>query len=179
MVPKIKTDQNLLTEISRRSESAFRDLYSRYSGDLFRYAFALCGTREVAEDILQEVFLKILRLAGRLGHVGNLRNYLLKMVRNTWLSNQQKNSREKLLPSNWEEPFVSSQDSSIEKNEQSLKLNQALRDLPEEQRLVIVLKNYNNLNFREIAELLDLPLQTVASRHRLALLKLKERFGHG
>jgi RNA polymerase sigma-70 factor (ECF subfamily) len=75
------SDDELLKRKSRGDVEALGELYDRYSGLLYQFALALVRNRDGAEEVVQESFLGLLRSRSRLGAVGDIRSYLLRIVR--------------------------------------------------------------------------------------------------
>ncbi|MEW6710545.1 MAG: RNA polymerase sigma factor [Candidatus Riflebacteria bacterium] len=149
-------------------KKGFELIYKNYSGPVFRYlrnSFNL--SREEAEDILQNVFLPWVKEPEKLFAVENLSAYLFTSARNAALKfkNTGRTAEMKV------EPAGNPHDERIETG---LEIDRALNELPVEQKEAVVLKVWINMTFEEIAGLQQCSLQTVASRYRYALAKLKE-----
>lgn len=164
------SDEALREGLARGRQDAFAALYDRFGARLFRMAFVLLGNRHDAEDAVQSLFLGLARGRGSLGRVTNLWAYLLTSLRHeagriaTWRVQR----REQDLVNPDEFPAHS----GSEGNDESLE--KALHRLPCEQSQVIRLKYEAELTFAEIAELLDISLNTAASRYRYGIAKLRE-----
>jgi len=147
-------------------------IYDAYSGSLYRYLLALLSRAEDAEDALQEVFVGLLRRRGR-GEIENLQAYLFRAARNQALTirrRQRKRERESAAAAlSW----IDVEACDPEAREMAIEIDRCLPRLPAEQREVMVLRLSEGLTFREIAELLGLPLNTATSRYRLGLSKLR------
>jgi len=143
------------------------------------YAFLLNFTRNEADtrDLLQEVFTKLAREPGLLKGVRNQRAFLLRLAHNAAIDLiRRRGTREKAherAATDAEEIFAPAADP----DEQGFRdaLAAALAEVPAEQRVVVHLKLWEGLTFEEISELLEIPLNTAASRYRYALDKLKDR----
>jgi RNA polymerase sigma-70 factor (ECF subfamily) len=161
------TDDELLERISRGDEEALGELYDRYSGLVYQYALALLWSRDGAEEVVQDSFLGLLRSRSRLGSVRDIRSYLLRIVRNEVSHRRRRHEAD------------ASALEVVEAREglsarEVLEVNEALARLPEEQLTVVVLKVWQGMTFAEIAEALDIPANTAASRYRYALEKLRQ-----
>jgi RNA polymerase sigma-70 factor (ECF subfamily) len=150
----------------RRDE--VRRLYERHGAVLLAYTLSLLHDRSASEDVVHQVFLKLLQ--GQVGINGEPLPYLYRAVRNTAFNYRRAHSRELELVSNghW---LVSPQG----QEEIGLAIQQAMAELPEEQREMIILRVWGQLTFEEAAAALDIPPGTAASRYRYALAKLKDR----
>jgi RNA polymerase sigma-70 factor (ECF subfamily) len=153
------SDENLDVDQVRR-------LYEIHGRALFAYACAFVRDPSDAEDVVQEVFLRLLRGVA----TGSLSpGYLFRAVRNGALNDIRRRSREVDLDGG-----VQWLESSSDSSETALALQSALRVLPEEQREVVVLRVWGQLTFDEIAGVMDISPNTAASRYRYGLMKLKE-----
>jgi RNA polymerase sigma-70 factor (ECF subfamily) len=160
----------------RAREDAMRvDLaaaYDAYAAPLYRYLLALLGHAQEAEDALQEVFLAVMRRRGP-DDIRDLRAYLFQAARTQAvliLRKRRKRDRESAAAAmSWIDVDACGPDD----RNAAIDVDRALRQLPAQQREVIVLKLSEGLTFREIARMLDIPLGTAASRYRLALSRLR------
>jgi RNA polymerase sigma-70 factor (ECF subfamily) len=151
------------------------EAYDRYAAQLYRHALAITRSRPDAEDAVQNAFLKLaVRLEARAA-IEDLEAYLHVAVRRESLRLLDRLDRRRRAPldSAAEPAFVAPFDGL--RPEEVDGLNLALASLPEEQREVVLLHNFEGMTFRRIGEVLGIPADTAASRHRYALAKLKER----
>lgn len=146
-----------------------QDLYREHGPALLAYAAALLGDRSAAEDVLQQVFLKLLRGHAKLPE--DPRPYLFRAVRNTALNLHRVRARNAPLD---EQRWLIHPAEAVEAG---LALETALQQLPAEQREVVVMHVWGTLTLDEIAKLLELSPNTVASRYRYGLNKLREIMG--
>lgn len=152
-----------------------RQLYDEHAPAL--YAFLLNFTRHEADarDILQELFLKLIADPSRLLAVKTMRAFLLQMAHRLAIdTHRRRSSREHTIGRAAEESsslFAASADPDEAAFRQAL--TTALSELPPEQRAVVHLKLWEQLTFAEIADALDLPANTAASRYRYGLDKLQ------
>jgi len=161
------SDDELLHRISRGDVEALGELYDRYSGLLYQFAVALVRSRDAAEEVVQETFLGLLRSRSGLGSVRDIRSYLLRIVRNEVSHRRRRREAD------------ASALEVVEAREglsagEVLEVNEALARLPEEQLTVVVLKVWQGMTFAEVADALDIPANTAASRYRYALEKLRQ-----
>jgi len=135
---------------------------------LLAYAVSILSDRSVSEDVLHQVFTKLLQ--GPVGINGTPVHYLYRAIRNTALNYRRNHAREVELTNDdrWLE-------SPPGMEAIGLALEAALRELPDEQREVIVLRVWGQMTFEEAAAALDISPNTAASRYRYGLAKLKER----
>jgi RNA polymerase sigma-70 factor (ECF subfamily) len=143
------------------------------------YAFLLNLTRDEADtrDLLQDIFVKLARDPALLDGVRDERAFLIRLAHNAAVDLiRRRGTRDKTRDQFAAEsisPFAPAGDP----DEQTFRaaLAEALTELPAEQRAVVHLKLWEGLTFEEIADALDIPLNTAASRYRYGLDKLRER----
>ncbi len=150
------------------STEAVRQLYEQHGRALLLYARCHVADRANAEDVVQQVFLGLLR--GETSAPENPLAYLYRAVRNTALNARRAVSQETPLPDHdhW---FVHGGGNL----EAGLALQAALAELPDEQREIVIMRIWSGLTLEETAAATGVPLNTVASRYRYALEKLRHR----
>ena len=146
-------------------------LYDRFAAGLYRYAVMVLADPAAASDAVQEVFAGII---DRLPRIDDAEHYLRRAVRNECYSTlRRRRSQDRAISeSPLLEPIADCADPGTR-----LMIDQALRRLPAEQREVLYLKVYEGMTFQEIAAAIGEPLNTVASRYRYALEKLRTQLG--
>jgi RNA polymerase sigma-70 factor (ECF subfamily) len=141
------------------------------------YGFLLNLTRNEADtrDLLQEVFAKLVRKPDLLRGVTEPRAFLLRLAHNAAIDLVRRvQARGNVITRLGDEPiFASTDDPDVRAFRAAL--TAALAELPIEQRAVVHLKLWEGFTFESIAETLDVPLNTAASRYRYGLDKLRER----
>jgi RNA polymerase sigma-70 factor (ECF subfamily) len=159
-----------------RDEVSSDDLaavYDAYAGGVYRYALALLGSAEEAEDVVQEVFLGLMRRRNR-GGIRHLREYVLRATRNQAYIVLRKRKMRKTECETWIELGEDLAD-----RERAVDISAALGRVPVEQREIVELRLSEDLSFREIAKVLGIPQNTAASRYRLAVMKLRAMLAGG
>lgn len=155
-------------------ETRLERIYDEYAVSLFRYALSLTGSTEDAEDAVQEVFVRIAHEPRRLTTVENLRAYLLHSTRNAaYTILRVRMRKERLDEAAFREELVSC---SIQLEETAISVSvvrEAFPQLPIEQREVLVLKVFDDLTFKEIAEITGASINTVAARYRYGIERLR------
>lgn len=148
----------------RPTNENVQDLYERYGPALLAYGTSLLGDRSRAEDVLHQVFLKMI---GMQALPKDAPPYLFKAVRNGSLNAMRSGARLAALEhQEWlVKPFGMI--------EAGLEVEKAMRDLPQEQREVVVMHIWGDMTLGEIAMVLDISQNTAASRYRYALDKLR------
>jgi RNA polymerase sigma-70 factor (ECF subfamily) len=159
------------------AQADIEQLYDEHAQALF--AFLLNLTRHEADtrDLLQELFVKLAKRPELLEEVHDERAFLLRLAHNLAIDlMRRRGTREKNYEQLAGEPapiFAPATEPDAKAFREALAA--ALGDIPPDQRAVVHLKLWEGLTFEQIAELLDLPLNTAASRYRYGLDKLRER----
>jgi RNA polymerase sigma-70 factor (ECF subfamily) len=174
------SDAQLVRALAERDTSALASLYDRYGGLAYSVAFRVLGDSGLAEDTVQECFLKLWNSAAAFDpRRGSPRTWLLTMVRNRAIDKlrgrRSRSARE--IDIDTAEPAQAEPGASDPWNEVAFAAEQrAVRDalvrLPVEQRQAVELAYFGGYSHREIAEMTKVPLSTVKGRMRLALEKL-------
>ena len=174
-------DEDLISLTDGGDAQAFAALYDRHSKVAYSLAYRMMGERQAAEDLVQEAFLKVWRLARtyRANRAG-VRTWILSIVRNRGIDELRSSASRRKTRDKVEVQTPASQPSEAFseawRNSQGEQVREALRGLPPEQVKVLELAYFSGYTHTEIAELLDLPLGTVKGRMRLGLKKVREYF---
>ena len=169
-------DRLLLWKFKRGSRDAFRAIYEKYAGDMLTLAGNLLDDKVGAEDIVQDVFIKLVESVGTFHLTGSLKSYLATCVANRSRDCIRRRIRQRAAMAKQAEKTPAETKSAIYlaiNSEQLRKLSNAMTELPYEQREAIVLRIHGNLRFRQIAELQNVSTKTVQSRYRYGLDKLR------
>jgi RNA polymerase sigma-70 factor, ECF subfamily len=150
------------------SADEVRRLYDQHGPALVLYASSFVADGGAAEDVVHGVFLKL--LGGKQIVPDAPAAYLYRAVRNAALNARRDRSRDAPLPDR--DIWFTHREGD---REAAFGLQQALRELPDEQREAVVMRIWSGMTLEEVAEASDVPLNTAASRYRYALAKLRER----
>lgn len=182
-IPADATDADLMAHLAAGNTAAMDLLYDRYNRPVYSFAYRMLGQRELAEELLQEVFLRAWRRASRFSDArGSLISWLLSITHNMAIDELRKQQRRPRKAES-EEPDAlmgSLQDAAEPVEDQAIQTDRrmqvlaALAELPDNQREVLELGYFSGLTQREISEKLDIPLGTIKTRMRLALRKLQD-----
>jgi len=167
--------QNLGKRLARGEAAAFAELYDMCADTLYQYLTVRLGDHDVAADVLQEVFLRLVRLRRRLKKVENPLAYALAVARNEsnrWIARHKKTPTTSRQPV--EELPAGEGSNPATAREAADSVAAALSQLDDDDRELVELKIYGGLTFREIAEVVELPPATVATRYRRAMLRMRE-----
>jgi RNA polymerase sigma-70 factor, ECF subfamily len=156
-----------------KSGDELRELYRRYAGELFGFACNALGDREVAEEVVQDVFARLWRHAGDYdAGKASVRTWLYAIARNRIVDARRRASvRPGLAPA--EEQAPEELDRELEQAVLRWQIAAALARLSPEHREVIRLSHWGGLSLREIAERKGIPLGTAKSRAYYALQSLR------
>ncbi len=167
-------DQWLKWKLRRGSPEALARVYEKYVDAMLTLAMGLLNQRAAAEDVVQDVFLSFAGSAKDLRPHGSLRSYLatcvLNRVRDSRRHQRGWADREAQLCVAAE---AAGPEQAVILVEQAARLNQAVAELPEEQREVVLLRLKANLKFRDIARVQQTSIGTVLGRYRYGLDRLR------
>jgi RNA polymerase sigma-70 factor (ECF subfamily) len=168
----IHNERNLLLQIADGSEVAFRKLFDHYHRRLFSYLYKVTRSRALAEDAVQDIFLKIWSMRQKLPEIENIQAYLRRMAHNQALKCFQVVAREGLVQDELarQRSAHGSADDGLLSKEIQLYINRLIDQLTPSQRKVFLLSREEGLPQQEIADRLGLNLITV-KRHMVDALK--------
>lgn len=166
-------DRILVRQAKRGRRRAFDRIYEKYRDTLLTAAMNLLGDAELAQDVVQDVFVKFVESLDEFELRGRLKGYLAACVANRARDQLRQMARSDRVEQDQRDPLqVRPLDMAI-RNEQLDRLAKALALLPYEQREVIALKVHGGLSFRAIARRQGICLGTVQSRYRYGLDQLR------
>ncbi len=167
-------DEWLKWKLRRGSPEALARVYEKYVDSLLTLALGLLNQRAAAEDVVQDVFLSFARSAKDLRATGSLRSYLATCVLNRVRDNRRQQRRQagrEAELSVFRE--TTGPEQAVILVEETARLNDAIAELPEEQREVVLLRLKANLKFRDIARVQQTSINTVLGRYRYGLDRLR------
>ncbi len=168
-------DNILVWKFNRGSKDALRRIYEKFKDDLLGLAISLLRDRSLAEDVVHDVFVSFAGTVGSFHLSGSLKGYLSTCVANS-ARDRNRLSSPRLAGQDVIEAAGSDSDGPLENAigiEESGELQDLLARLPYEQREIIVLHLHHEMRFREIAKALGISINTVQSRYRYGLDKLR------
>ena len=154
-------------------------IYDRHGAAAFSLAYRMCGTRGLAEDVVQEAFLSIWRSGARYDRRrGSVRTWILGITHHRAIDALRRNvvqERHRASDEGIEERFESTDRTELEvaRRDEALTVRGALEGLPDDQRRAIELAYFGGFTQSEIAEMLAVPIGTVKGRMRLGLEKMR------
>jgi len=166
-----------VVRIRESGATALGGLYDLTAVRLVRFSKAICRNQHDAEDAVSATLLKVASDPELILKADNPWAYLLCMVRNESLVVLRKRKRW-TITSGLFDLLLASPENRLEKQESENQVTHALYQLPQEQTEVVVLKIWEELTFVEISAVLEIPVQTAASRYRYAISKLALLLDH-
>jgi RNA polymerase sigma-70 factor (ECF subfamily) len=176
-------DEDLMQLVRRGDSEAFEVVYERHATAAFSLAYRIVGTRNAAEDVVQEAFLSLWRSGARYDRTrGSVRTWVLGIVHNRAIDALRRSlvhDRRRASDEGIEERFEARERTDVEvaRNDEAREVHAALRALPAEQCKVIELAYFGGFSQSEIADMLDTPIGTVKGRMRLGLAKMRGELG--
>ncbi|UCG57780.1 MAG: sigma-70 family RNA polymerase sigma factor [Phycisphaerales bacterium] len=169
-------DTLLKLRFNRGDRDALCRMYEKYKDDLLRLAIALLNDVSLAEDVVNDSFVTFTRSMGELSLRGNLKSFLTTCIvnhaRNVHRARQRKTAVG-LDQAGQVESGSNGPEQSAIFNEQYQRLQDAMAGLPYEQREIVILHLQHDAKFRQIAKLQNISVNTVKSRYRYGLDKLR------
>ena len=165
-------DNMLRAALARDDPAAVELIWDRYANDLLAYLQAVLCSKHDAEDVLQTVFVRIVQKRHRLAKARHLDAYVFQITRNEAFRLIGSRKKDRTLEA-VNESWLIVPEEKLEPNDLAEQLQAALIRLPQRQREVIVMKIYRQKTFLEISRLLGLSQNTVASRYRYGMEKLR------
>ena len=183
------TDEALMIRYQRGDGSAFAQLVRRHQTALYNFAFRQLGTTQLAEDVVQDAFVRVVQNAADFKHEARFTTWLYTIARNLCIDQMRKRALRR-HPS-LDEPRTADEGDGPTLGEQTAdgtvnverdaggseikqRIAKAVEALPDDQREVFLMRELGNLPFKEIAEITGVPENTVKSRMRYALERLQE-----
>lgn len=167
-------DLMLMAKIANGDERAFEQLVAKHQQAVIGTIGKMTNHSPETEDIAQQVFLRLWKAASRYKPKAKFTTYLFTIARNLVFNDTRKKTRRRELSidtdeQNWHDsiadPSSSSRpDQSLAEDELRLQVDQAVADLPENQRLAVILRRYEQMSYDEIAEVLDTSVSAVKSQ---------------
>lgn len=186
--PSSPLTHEVLEKVRQRDPDALGILFDQYFGAIYGVALMMMRDRAAAEDITQEVFLRVYKGAHQLDVNRNPKPWLMtitaNLCREKWRSREGR--QDKQTASLDTKPEMVSQltngavgpDGKLEAKDRARLVREAMEELPENMRLVVSL-HFQELNYQEIAEILDVSEEVVRKRYSRALKKMRENFPDG
>ena len=168
------SDEELMAQVRSGVGEMLGVLFERYHVPLFNFYLKLTGSRPLSEDLVQEVFFRILKYRHSYRPETGFRAWMYQIARNARIDHFRKHRPE----NSWEpemSPAVAPVDTA-QQSQEALLLHRALMQISEDKREVLVLSRFQDMKYEEIAQLLGCEVSTVKTRVHRALQDLRQIF---
>jgi RNA polymerase sigma-70 factor (ECF subfamily) len=178
-----QNDEQLVKKYVSGSELALEELVMRYQQKVFSYILTIVRNKELAEDLFQETFIKVINTlkTGNYREEGKFSQWIMRIARNLIIDYFRRNQKMTFVENNYSVDIFdgfSESSMSIEQVIITKQIYDSLRDLvtllPKEQREVLTMRLYQDMSFKEIAEQTDVSINTALGRMRYAILNLRK-----
>jgi len=178
-------DSELLSLYIGGNEEAFEELLNRHKDRVFTTIYLIVKDRYTAEDLMQEVFIKAIRTikSGRYNEEGKFLPWILRIAHNLSIDHFRKAKRyPTIIMEDGSSVFNSLEFSEATIEDEQIKqdtynlLKAYIKELPDSQREVLVMRHYMKMSFQEIADATDVSINTALGRMRYALINLRKKF---
>ncbi len=185
------TDIELINQIIDGDRSGFNLLVRRWEKTIYNFSLRYLGKKELARDVTQKTFIRVHKSIHKLRDAKKFSSWIYQIAANLCKDEikrlasrdflsidliNENNENGHLMPDELIESEFNQPDAELNNKQIGTIIQKALQQLPEDQRIVIIMKEYQGLRFREIAETLGEPLNTVKSRMYYGLSGLKKIF---
>ncbi|EKS4343799.1 RNA polymerase sigma factor [Clostridium sporogenes] len=167
-------DSKLILEIKNGKIHLFDELIKKYYGKVYYYCYRHLNNKEAAQDLTQEVFMKVIKTIGGYKHYGKFENYLYVVAGNACKDFYKKESRYVL-----KEIEQGSSEEEISKLENKVMVEQMLSKLSDKQREIIILRFYEDLKIKDIAKIMNSGVSITKYRLKKAMKLISENMKGG
>lgn len=179
------SDEKLILRFQEGDINAYNELVKRYKDRLLNFVFRYFNNREQAEDVVQDTLIKLYTHASYYKKIAKFSTWIFTIAKNNALTELRKNKR-KQTDSLWTEDGkvidINSKEQSLDvkvQNEIAIdQLNKFLDEIPENFRMAVVLRDFQELSYDEIGKILEIPIGTIKSRINRGRIQLAEKMKH-
>ncbi|MFN3952283.1 MAG: RNA polymerase sigma factor [Thermaurantimonas sp.] len=178
------TDHQLIEKYIAGDESAFASLLARHEKKVYQYILSKVKDESLADDLFQDVFIKVINTLklGRYTEEGKFIHWVLRISHNYVIDYFRKSNRVTFVSQTHDQKSIFSRikasvpswESQVISEQTEIDLKKLISMLPEEQRHVLEMRIYEDLSFREIAEVTSVSINTALGRMRYALINLRK-----
>lgn len=171
----VESDKSLMQRVGRGDLEALGSLYSRHHDRVHSLCYRLTGDAGAAEDLVQESFLRVLKYARGFEGASRFTTWMYRLVRNLCLDHMAREAGEERRRERLALNAEPKAEHTREVDDERLDLvRRALYRLSPKKREVLVLSRYENLKYKEIAEILGISVDSVKARAHRAILELRQ-----
>jgi RNA polymerase sigma factor (sigma-70 family) len=175
-MPNDRHDIELYQQVLAKDSTALRQLYQQYEKLIYSFSYKMTGDREIAEEVIQEVFMKLWKKHSPYDHSkGKFSSWLLTMTRNTCLDairRRKKHESVEYIEKDSLQVTHETPADQLEWKEKGAAIRDCIQSLKDDQQNIVQLFYFKGLTQQSIADSTDIPLGTVKGRIRLALKHL-------
>lgn len=179
------SDEKLILRFQEGDINAYNELVKRYKDRLFNFVLRYFNNAEQAEDVVQDTLIKLYTHASYYKNIAKFSTWIFTIAKNNALTELRKNKR-KQTDSLWTEDGkvidINSKEESLEskvQNEIAIdQLNKFLDEIPENFRMAVVLRDFQELSYEEISTILEIPIGTIKSRINRGRIQLAKKMKH-
>lgn len=172
----MQEDNRWIQQVLAGDKQAYAHLINKYKNPLYATILRMTKNPHDAQDLVQEAFIKVYEQLGKYDATGSFASWMYRVAINHCMDEFRK-KRYKIRQIEIEEGSIVSVDTPeliFFKNEESRRLERLVATLPEDERIIILLRYVNELSYQEISELVDAPLATVRNKLHRAKKKMRE-----
>jgi RNA polymerase sigma-70 factor (ECF subfamily) len=179
------SDEKLILRFQEGDINAYNELVKRYKDRLLNFVLRYFNNVEQAEDVVQDTLIKLYTHASYYKNVAKFSTWIFTIAKNNALTELRKNKRKK-TDSLWTDDGqvidINSKEESLDskvQNEIAIdQLNKFLDEIPENFRMAVVLRDFQELSYEEISRILEIPIGTIKSRINRGRIQLAEKMKH-
>ena len=179
------SDEKLILRFQEGDINAYNELVKRYKDRLLNFVLRYFNNVEQAEDVVQDTLIKLYTHASYYKNVAKFSTWIFTIAKNNALTELRKNKRKK-TDSLWTDDGqvidINSKEESLDskvQNEVAIdQLNKFLDEIPENFRMAVVLRDFQELSYEEISKILEIPIGTIKSRINRGRIQLAEKMKH-
>ena len=181
----VDPDNELVKRVAKGDDDAFRLLFERHYRLAYSVIYRQLGVQDVAEDLVQEAFLRVYRAAPKYEPTAKFSTWFYTVVTNLCLNYKRDRARDKLrLLSGGDDESSTLENLAqadepehdrLDNNERAAKVREAIAELPENQRMALILSRYEDKSYEEVAEILGTTVAAVKSLTSRARETLRDK----
>ena len=179
------SDEKLILRFQEGDINAYNELVKRYKDRLLNFVFRYFNNLEQAEDVVQDTLIKLYTHANYYKNVAKFSTWIFTIAKNNALTELRKNKRKRTDSLHTDDGRfldIGSKEESLEsrvQNEIAIdQLNKFLDEIPENFRMAVVLRDFQELSYEEISKILEIPIGTIKSRINRGRIQLAEKMKH-